>query len=46
MPGDPWVWWALAVVAGAMIAAFVAIVLIAWLLNRRVNDQRRPASVG
>jgi hypothetical protein len=35
------VWWAFAVVAGAMIAAFVAIMLIAWL-NRSVNDHRRP----
>jgi uncharacterized membrane protein YbhN (UPF0104 family) len=40
MTREPWVWWALAVVAGVMIVALVTIV-IAWL-NRRVNDQRRP----
>jgi hypothetical protein len=41
MSGEPWVWWALAVVGVAMTAALVAIALIAWL-TRSGNDRRRP----
>lgn len=41
MTGEPWVWWALAIVASAMIAALVAVALIAWL-TRNVNHRRRP----
>lgn len=41
MTGEPWVWWGWATVAGAMIAALVAIALIAWL-TRTFNHRRRP----
>lgn len=41
MTGEPWVWWAFVLVAGAMIAALVAIALIAWL-GRSVKYRRPP----